>query len=241
MNISLLLPTYNRDASRLDRLLTTTEWQFDPFYEVVVIDASTDREIRSANEAACAHRAVYRYYALPGVNFPLMYNLGLREVSSYSDYIACTCVDILFDPSYTLVLSKLLGDGIEFARSQCALLPQSIDYTGFGTQKHWTYLLSNATRRFKLGNAVLCAHRSWWFRVHGFDEAMSGGLGVYDGDVHIRAEKDGLEMGHTLYTDVPIFHQWHSRSQMKNHNRRQKRLDDDPPVIKNLSGWGELP
>lgn len=238
MNISLVLPTYNRDTERLDRLLRTTEWQLAPFHEVVVVDGSTFHGTLADNREACEYRARHLPVPLSEINFPLLYNVGIRATSRDTDYIACTCVDMLFDPSFTLALSKLLGDGIEFTLSQGAILPQFTDYTDFGTEGHWKYLISIARRRFPLGHGVLCAHRTWWFHIRGFDETFSGGLGVYDGDVRKRAQKHGLKMGHALYSDAPLLHQWHPKSPLKHHNR--PRRDDDPQVIKNPGGWGEV-
>ena len=238
MKISLVLPTYNRDKERLDRLLTTVEWQAQPFLEVFVVDASTDPEVQSQNRKTCGRRAVHLSLSLPEINFPLMYNLGIKHTSSHADYIACTNCDMLFSPNFTSVMSSLLGDGVEFARSQAALLPPDANYDDFGTKESWDYLLSISKRKFELGHGVLCAPRDWWFHVHGFDESLSGGLGVFDGDVRKRAHKYGLKLGHTFFEDAPILHQWHPKSPMKHHN--QLKRDDDPPIVKNPSGWGEL-
>ena len=237
MNISLVLPIYNRDVERLERLLTTTQWQFASFHEVIVVDASTPLEVMAKNGVVCRYRAVHTPAFLPEINFPRMYNIGIKATSKDAGYIACTNTDMLFDPSFTLILSKLLGDGVEFARSQAALLPRNTNWRGFGTKKNWDHLLSISKRRYPLGHGVLCAPRDWWFHVHGFDESLSGGLGVYDGDVRKRAQKYGLKTGYTPYGKAPILHQWHPKSPLKHHNRPKR--NDDPPVVKNLQGWGK--
>jgi glycosyltransferase involved in cell wall biosynthesis len=238
MKISLVLPIYNRGPERLDRLLTTVEWQTEPFLEVFVVDASDDLETQGRNDKVCGHRAVHLSLSLPEVNFPRMYNVGIKHTNLYTDWVACTNCDMLFAPSFVTVLSKLLRDRVEFARSQAAILPESADYTDFGTEENWRSLLGVAIRRFPLGYGIICAPRDWWFRVRGYDESLSGGLGVYDGDVRKRAEAYGLNTGHTLYEDAPVLHQWHPKSPLKHHN--QPKRDDDPPIVKNPGSWGEL-
>jgi len=235
--LSLIVPTCNRDAARLDRLLTTMDWQFVPFHEVIVVDFSTDEKTQGANEGVCEYRARYLPCSLPTFNLSRVWNIGIRTASL--GYIACTGVDFLFSPHFSGSLRSLMEGGVEFGRAQAALLPQGVDY-GDLTLDNWPRLVSQGVRRHFLGHTISCAHRDWWYEVQGYDERMEGGLGVMDGDIRKRAQDYGLEIGYVKYETAPILHQWHPKSPLKHHN--QPYREDHPPIVKNEGmEWGELP
>jgi len=236
--ITLVVPTCDRDATRLDRLLTTVEWQTVPFHEVIVVDFSTDQRMQKENEKVCTHRAIYQYTPQPTFNLSHAWNVGIRMADP--GYIACTGVDFLFSSNFCHQLESLMDSGVEFGRAQAALLPEEVDWSsfgGFGGQTHWSHLLVLATRRHFLGHAISCARRDWWFEVRGYDERMEGGLGVMDGDIRKRAQDYGLKMGYVKYTDAPVLHQYHPKSPFKHHNQLYR--EEHPALVKNPDGWGE--
>ncbi|GAH00110.1 unnamed protein product [marine sediment metagenome] len=229
--ISLIVPTQNRDAGYLQRLIATTSWQNVPFHEVIVIDGNTDLSLAKANEKACRGA---RYILTPSdFNLSFFYNIGIQSTSPDAAYICCTGVDFLFAPNFVEQAQLVLNNGVEFLRSQGAILPESADLL-----PDWPYLVSQAIRRFPLGHAVSLAPTDWWFDVRGYDESLNLGLGVMDGDIHRRAVKSGLVQGHTLYENTQVLHQYHPRSPLKRANRPLRDLD--PPIIKNLDSWGLL-
>jgi len=224
----------DRGGKRLHRQLHTVKWQAAPFLEAIVVDGSTKDRIAQRNHITCLNLGAKYIRAEIPFNLSRFYNIGIRASSHEATHLCCTGVDFLFSRNYAQELSNAMN-GIDFARSQGAILPKNVDYSKLD---NWTYLLSLAQRRFPLGLAILCAPRSWWYKIRGYDESLNRGLGVMDMDVVRRAEKDNLILGNTLYSRTQVLHQWHPRSPLKRANRPLKNLD--PPVIANPKEWGEL-
>ncbi|GAG98896.1 unnamed protein product, partial [marine sediment metagenome] len=89
--------------------------------------------------------------------------------------------------------------------------------------------------------AFVSAPRTWWWKVRGFDERMSG-WGPIDRDLWTRAQRDiEIKCQRARHLNLPetrIYHQYHEVRTRANLGFNRLIWTRDKTIVKNRENWG---
>ena len=239
--LSVVFMTWNRNGQRLRNILASLcIYQSLKPLEVITVDTSIESDIAKRNRETAAEFPDVKYIARPSETFNKCWalNVGIKATSPKAEFIMCTDVDEMF--SYTYIetaLQFLRRQDNVFLLSEVGFLGQTADIKEPFSDGNWDRLCANVIKRGWASGTIQAAKREWWFKVHGYDERFSGGLGHMDSDLGNRARKGGLTPLCIPFKRAQALHQWHRRSPLKLKTR--KFYSGANPVVANPNGWGE--
>lgn len=155
-------------------------------------------------------------------------NIGIRQCET--EFLFTTNADLIYDPIFVqTALAALRADPNRLII--CDRIDLSPDGSPIGVVPSWYY------------GTCIGARRSWFEKVHGFDERYIG-WGRVDMDIVDRARDDGLSI-YNIGQDTKVMHQFHPHvvetcPWMKDtmaHNDVIYRAREG--IVRNQSGWGE--
>jgi len=233
--------TWNRNGGRLRNILASllVHQTVKPL-EVVVVDTSSKTGIAERNEETVGKFEDVVYIARPSKIFNKCHalNIGIKTTRSEAEFVMCTDVDEMFSRTFLETALRLLKerDNI-FLLSEVGFLKQDVSLRDPFLDGNWKQLCESISGRGWASGTIQATKRDWWFKVHGYDERFSGGLGHMDSDLGNRAHKDGLKTRCVRFVQAQALHQWHPKSRMK--VTTQKYYSGANPVVANLNGWGK--
>ncbi len=233
--ISVITMIHNRDGNRLRRMAHSLRCQTIQPHDIIIIDTSYGEDaasnIRNSIGESWSGLPQLRYIPRPQrvFNKSFALNIGIRK--SKQEYVLVTDADFMFGSRLIERVMEEIEDA--FVLAEAGYLPDvDIDST------FWDRLckkVGSPERKMSPGTIQAVA-RKWMNKVHGYDEKFHGGLGGMDDDMKVRAQKDGLRLVWLPFSEVQCVHQWHEVSDMK--GKCSHLFSVDPPVVKNLDGWG---
>ena len=208
--------------------------------EVFLIDTTLTSTL-DVLEATFPHldNSRFHYIHRPSLSFNICRacNIGIRLADSA--FIAKTDIDLIYAPDFVESLKSYIGRRLNIGvYTRIRYLPQSY---GNGYDGNWNRVerIVKEKRAYVCRGALQCFHRDRWYGVHGYDERFDGGLGYQDNDLHQRITRAGARI--RFLKPARICHRWHQRSFMKRGDySTRKFLRDDPPLVANPDGWGEM-
>lgn len=211
--------------------------------EVVVVDTSDDQTIRDslAQDAEQFDRVKLLQLTVSDFNKCWALNVGIQATRNDAKIVACTDLDFMFGRNLVRGIQSRLSTRNALVMVEPRRLAKSVDLRSpFG---RWNELCRAGTIWAPLSNdpgagCIQASYRSWWFRVHGYDQVFHGGLGGMDDDVRARAEKDSLVRLWIPFDEGQALHRWHARSPRKQ-TGSHRYFTWHPKVVKNPFGWGE--
>lgn len=244
--VSYVVMTWNRTGERLERVLASLlKFQTVRPREVIVVDTSTNREIAQdvARTVSRYTHAILRYRSTPRFMMSWAFNFGIKSAHPESDIIATVSADIMYGRKMTEAILVRLERQPGLVMAATRRLPSEADLTVPFFPENWKKLCVLAAPWGVSGRGtgtVQAAHREWWWKVGGYDEAYVGGLGGPDTDLMERARLDGQPLLRIPWTEVQTLHQWHPVSSLKGKCAHIYVAElSNRPVVKNLNGWGE--
>ena len=240
--ISVIIPLRDRAGARVENCLRSLLWQdvdADSF-EIVLSDfGSSPKYARALVELGERFGArIVRSDTDAIWNRARALNIGIR--AARGEYVFCTDADMIFQPNF---LSTLLAhqDGESFVVCRCRDLPESVPEQAWG-EADFDALLAKSDYRERLGTgACQMARRSFFERVHGYDEGYIF-WGCEDGDMWHRSQRAGLAT-RWIHDHTAMLHQWHPT--MRTDRPLLKAMNDTRYhltkwiVVKNRFGWGQ--
>jgi hypothetical protein len=257
--LAVAVAVRNRSGPRVDNFLATLRAQTVPArcVDITVCDFGSDAESLEDLRASCARfgaRLVITGDTSAEWNKPWGLNLALRHGDPAARFVLPTDIDMLFAPDFVETLLRVhlvYGPALVMCRFKdlpATALDGEIDVVG------------DFERLAGLGEWVgehacgpcLSTARAWCEKVRGFDERFKL-WGFMDSDYQARAERDGLR---PVWVDerTTLLHQWHPRKfdvhrddpeqQQKmrlTYEANRKLMEGDTSIVRNASGWGELP
>jgi len=213
-SLSAVVLTWNRPATLLENSLYTLSNQDDPPSEIVVVEASPDLQRHADTLGLCGRYPLARVVeaSWPAFNISRGMNVGIRQARG--EFIMATCMEMLFAPGFLDVMNRKMGrDSMVFAT--CGNLPEEVPpMTPAEAWERWPQLCLATVpcppSRWSPG-AVLCAHRDWWLRVRGYDEARRPFCYV-DADIEDRAIRSGLSIRNIEWDESQCIHPYHPPS-----------------------------
>ena len=243
--LSAIIPLRNRSGDRLRNCLHSLRWQegiLSEEFEVIIVDFGSDQKHQEAiqNEAEKWNVRVVRVEEMGVWNRSKALNYGIRHAQG--DYLFCTDVDMIFSPQFIRNLMDRM-DQKHIVFSKCQDLPETVPMqTRHKDEFDW--LVGQTTTRSTQGTgACQCAHRSFFYHAHGYDEKFQH-WGAEDDDFKNRAFRFGL-IPVWMPTSSPMLHQWHPTTRTS-HTFQQKlnkyRLYLTRwKIVKNRMEWGGQP
>lgn len=211
--------------------------------EVVVVDTSTNQEVRNnlARDADRFARVKLLQLTVSDFNKCWALNVGIQATRNDAKIIACTDLDFMFGRRMVGAIAERFNGHPAFVMAEPRRLGEDVDIRS--PFHKWSKLCRLAEVWSPLTNdpgagTIQAATREWWFKVHGYDQMFHGGLGGMDDDMRARAEKDNLVRRWITFEEGEALHQWHPRSGRKQ-TGSHRWFTWHPVVLKNPSGWGE--
>lgn len=240
--LSVVIPIWNRYADLLDRTLYTLANQSMPPHEIIVSDTSSDENYSKNIIDVISKYAQVWYFHNPLKEFSLSrsFNIGIKQTHLESKYILCTGAEMLFSENYLEELLKVMDDG-KFAWGACGFLKEDTKYPDY-LFEDWPKLLAqivpNTMAKVSPGT-LQCAVRSWWFRVHGYDESLP--FAYVDSDIVQRSTLSALERVTVSAEIAQVLHQWHEKSELvRKLGGTLRYVMDNKEIVRNPNGWGEV-
>lgn len=256
--LGVCVPVRNRSGARVENFLRTLRAQTVPesCVDLTVCDFGSDADELTDVTARCRqHRA--RLVALHDDrvewNKSLALNAALRHTPESCRYLFPTDIDMLFAPNFVeTVLRAHLAWGEALVLCEFKDLPREALRAETDVVAEFAAL--DALGELAGDHAVgpcLSASREWYFKVRGFDERMRL-WGFMDLDIQRRAQRDGLPEV-WINSQTVLLHQWHARKwdvqqteaereeMRQRYDANRKLYDEDPSIVRNPDGWGELP
>jgi len=237
---------WNRDSARLERVLASLlKFQSIRPREVIVVDTSTVRKsaLRIARTVSRYTYATLLHRVTPQFSMSWAFNFGIKAAHPESDIIAVVSADVMYGCGMTKAVLTRLSSQRGLVLATLRRLPPEADLTTPFFPENWQKLCNQATPWHVRGGGtgtIQAAHRDWWWKIRGYDEAYVGGLGGPDTDLVERAMKDGQPLLRIAWDEVQNLHQWHPVSPLKGVCKKLYASQvGNRPVVKNLDGWGE--
>lgn len=245
--IAITAMTYNRGDREYTRrvrgyLASLLDHQTRSPDEVILVDMTPDLNLHLQ-----VYEGVEPYLSNPTFRFisqardafslTLGSNIGIKLAKS--EYIAKTDIDLIFSPTFvSALLRRVRKDTLcHTVIKTFSKRDRVLDYPDW---KNWMIPLRDQRTEACRG-ACQCAHRDWWHKVRGYDEAYNGGLHHQDLDLYARAKRDKVHIKWVHWGEAQVFHRWHPRSVLKQGRYSTKHLfGKDTRIIKNDGGWGEM-
>ena len=240
MTTSFVVMTWNRGGQRVTNLLASLLLhQTTPTAEVVLVDTS---DVQCIAEDVCNRAEAFANCTLiqaprDGLYKSWALNVGIRATLPSSRWLACTDVDFLFGPDLVETIEIQMRPD-RYLKAEPMRLPAGLDLSD--PWGDFDSLCYRATWWGPSGGpgTLQVAPRSWWFRVHGYDERYAAGLGGMDDDVEFRAQASGLSIGRIPFDTGRALHQWHPVSPYK--DALAHLWNPKADVVANPDGWGQL-
>ena len=242
--LSAIIPLRNRSGDRLKNCLQSLRWNdfSSDQVEVIIVDFGSETSHQQAiiEEAQLWNAKIVRVDEFGVWNRSKALNYGIRHARG--DYLFCTDVDMIFSPLFLKnLIERTHPKAIIF--SKCQDLPETIPLQA-RTLDEFEWLVNQSSTRSTQGTgACQCAHRSFFYYAHGYDEKFQH-WGAEDDDFRTRARRFGLEAV-WMPKESPMLHQWHPTTRAS-HTWQQKlnkyRLYLTRwKIIKNHKEWGGQP
>lgn len=276
--VSIVICFKNRPVAHALNALKSFEWQTVKPHEVIFVDCGSKPAIRDRLEEVCKqYGAKHLYLPQPtgsphktifgGIpnNIPVkpLYilhetgkarNYGIKRATG--KYVTISQTDLVFNP---IVVESIIFSHKYYKRgslimARIRLLGKKANLDSVKLPENFDALWRGA--KIRGGRAVQSVERSWWLKVHGYDERMRYNA---DLDLERRARMDGLGVAfingyknylRALRREAKILHLWHGKSVIayKRKNplfrllmQRRKIERTETTIIRNPNGWGEEP
>jgi len=244
--ISMIFPWRERlDGVRVQNCFNSLKMQtVQP--EVIIVDygsqVSEAVNFPEAMKNLCAQYGwVYRYVTTDDYwTFGIPANMGVRMAKG-NIIVVTGGIDYVFRPNFVeAIVSYSNSLDIRQHLLLCTLrsFPYGYDPSGF----NWDDFDRVALPHCAYNNAVLGAHRDWWFKVHGFDERFRG-WGEVDNDLVYRARIDrllALDLERERGGKTSLYHQPHEYQGHVHgiYDKINLHAICDNTLIKNDENWG---
>jgi len=216
--------------------------QVIPAAEFVIVDTSNDPAVAKDIARTCRRFDRARLIQRPQDTLRKSWalNIGIQAAASASRWVAVTDIDFMFGRHMTELILQLPATKRALLTVQPMRLPRDADLEAPFEKLAWEALCLSATWWGRSGGpgALQCAERGWWYRVHGYDERFTGGLGGPDSDLIERALKDSISVVRFPFENSMAIHQWHEPSPLK--GLTSHLMDVSRSVVANPDGWGDL-
>lgn len=242
-SVTFVAMTWNRGGQRVSNLLASVLiHQYLPAAECIIVDTSNDQAIAQDIARTCRKFDRAKLIQRPQDTFRKSWalNVGVQAAAPTSRWVATTDIDFIFGRNMTELILQVPANKRALLTVQPMRLPEGADLSEpFGLEQ-WDDLCMTATWWGPSGGpgALQCGELGWWYRVRGYDERFTGGLGGPDTDLLMRAKRDSIAVVRFPFDTSRAIHQWHAESPMK-HTTNYLMLAD-PPVVANPDGWGDL-
>ena len=242
MKLSVVFPIWKRPLHPLRHTLVCLVNQSLPPMEVIVVNLEPEWEDAQKIKQVCDfYGARHIYRPLGAFHLSRAQNIGIKNSSEDADYVLCTGLEMMFSKNYFETLATLMAPD-RLALGVCGVLEEHVQVPD-DPFADWDSLVAQVehTSKNQVSPGTLqCASRDWWFKVHGYDEALM--FAFTDSDLIRRSWLDKLQPICFRWEQVQVIHQWHPPSDLfyKDGSRLLDVIQRDDTIVRNHDEWGEI-
>ena len=242
--ISFVTMTWQRSPDMLEHSLWTLEHQTVSPFEFVITEASCERAYHEMTWRQCVRYPFVKLYDAYWSRFNVSrgFNCGISRAAG--EYVAVIGSELLFSENFVEVLLTKVALN-RMVRAVCGTLPEHIipaaDPAAYRAQWDWYGKACVPYPPHLAPGAVVCAHRDWWHKVRGYDEARRP-YSYPDIDIHDRASRSELVDWGIGWEETQVIHPHHPLSRLF-YSISGYEVDAagvDKEVVRNPGAWGVL-